>query len=129
MTGKKFLCLRSGGGTSTRSPPASYPPDRCQLSDGPQTGSLVPIRDRHIMLFLEPIMLCSSSQFCFHYAHATIPIMPALCSNLKDSAHVFRNLHLFWVYGLWYKSKLSFHWIFVVLSDLYRIIIYQEQYQ
>ena len=40
------------------------------------------------MLFLEPIMLCSSSQFCSHYAHATIPIMPALCSNLKDSAHV-----------------------------------------
>ena len=51
-------------------------------------------RDRHIMLFLEPIMLCSSSQFCSHYAHTTIPSMPALCSNLKDSAHVFRNLHL-----------------------------------
>ena len=30
-------------------------------------------------------MLCSSSQFCSHYARATIPIMPALCSNLKDS--------------------------------------------
>ena len=43
------------------------------------------------------IMLCSSSQFCSHSAHATIPIMPALCSNLKDSAHVFRNLHLLWV--------------------------------
>ena len=47
---------------------------------------LLTARDRHIMLFLEPIMLCSSSQFCSHYAHATIPIMPALCSNLKDSA-------------------------------------------
>ena len=76
-------------------------------------------RDRHIMLFLEPIILCSSSQFCSHYAHATIPIMPTLCSNLKDSPHVFRNL-----LGIWYKSKLSFHCIFVVLSDFYCIYIY-----
>ena len=76
------------------------------------------------MLFLEPIMLCSSSQFCSHYAHATIPIMPALCSNLKDSAHVFRNLHLLWVYG-----TRSFHCIFVVLSDFYRISINSMQYQ
>ena len=28
-------------------------------------------------------MLCSSSQFCSHYAHATIPIMPALCSIIQ----------------------------------------------
>ena len=72
-------------------------------------------RDRHIMLFLEPIMLCSNSQFCFHYAHATIPIMPALCSNLIQKPPS--------TLGIWYKSKLSVHCNFVVLSDFYRISI------
>ena len=28
-------------------------------------------------------MLCSSSQFSFHYAHTTIPIMPALWSIIQ----------------------------------------------
>ena len=36
------------------------------------------------MLFLEPIMLCSSSQFCFHYAHAIIRIL-CLHYAQKDS--------------------------------------------
>ena len=38
-------------------------------------------------------MLCSSSQFCFHYAHATIPIM------LKRIAHDLYSETLGSIYG------------------------------
>ena len=63
-------------------------------------------RDRHIMLFLEP-MLYSSLSF------VPIMFMPQYLLFLHY-AHVFRNLHLLWVYDT------SFHCIFVVLSYFYR---------
>ena len=46
-------------------------------------------RDRHMhYAFLEPIMLCSIKfQCCFHYAHTTIPIMPALYALKKPPSH------------------------------------------
>ena len=61
-------------------------------------------------------MLCSSSQFCSHYAHATIPIMPALCSNLKDTAaHMYSETSIY--SGYMVQVKIKFHCIFVVLSS------------